>query len=358
MDWDSNLERAIEPGWQKNATNQWGIPLHPLGELNPVDYAMLGRNILDMRIRLRGGHLQLLVVTCISYIFAHNLVRSVAMVLRHPRLLQGWCCLIQAGAGMLFGAHTMALAMPTGVSCRQVTWNIGIGLVVSSLCVSIVLLQKAYIVHERKRWLLAVGGLLLLGQPTIAYMLWTNPTIIVPSTGCFPVFPFYFPWVKLGLDAPISIFFSIAFLLVVYRQYRQFGSSAWARLMRDGIQTMCLVVFSNAVCMAIAAFEPFGSSSEMFVLVDWVVTSLLLVNHCTNLRATTLSSSPPTNHVLKNFSQIQTAATVRFHEPVSATCSSALHSFSAAPPLALDGVHGTLSARSAVVYYELVESHR
>ncbi|RKP05294.1 hypothetical protein THASP1DRAFT_26183 [Thamnocephalis sphaerospora] len=211
------------------------------------------------------------------------------------------------------------MALPSGASCRQVIWSSGIGLVLSPICVSIVLLQKAYIVYDRQRWLLVVGGALLLGQPAITYILWTCPTIIVPSIGCFPVYPPYFPWVKLGLDAPINIFFSIAFLLVVYRQYRQFGSAAWARLMRDGIQTMCLVVFSNVVCMAIAAFEPLGSFSEMFVIIDWVVTSLLLVDHCTKLHATTLSNTPQTGYILKGFSQIQTAATVRLYESDSAT---------------------------------------
>jgi len=64
-------------------------------------------------------------------------------------------------------------------------------------------------------------------------------------------------------------FSSILLLLVVYRQYRQFGSGAWKRLMRDGIQTMCLILLTNIVCTLLVTFEVIGLASDLFFVVDW-----------------------------------------------------------------------------------------
>ncbi|RKP06993.1 hypothetical protein THASP1DRAFT_24781 [Thamnocephalis sphaerospora] len=177
-------------------------------------------------------------------------------------------------------------------------WAVGVGLAVSPMCVSAVLLQKAYVVHGRSRLLLAIGIALILPQPVITYYLWLHPTVMDHTTACTTVYPQFFPWLKFGLDAPINVVFSVAFLIVVYRQYRLFGSGAWARLVRNGIQTMGFIVLFNFVCMFAAATEVLGLFSQMFFVMDWAVTSLLLVHHCSNLRSkTSLSNSP---HVYKD----------------------------------------------------------
>ncbi|RKP06939.1 hypothetical protein THASP1DRAFT_31247 [Thamnocephalis sphaerospora] len=286
--WDSlKREGLLEAGWEKNATYQWGIPLHPLGELNTIEYVMSAQgDIPEMRERTRGALMQLFVNIVANYVFFRNLIISTRMLRRRFNVLATWCCLLQALAGIVYTLFALALTMPGGPSCRVTLWNIGVGLAISPICVSIVLLQKAYVVHNRNRWLLIIGAILILPQPLVTYFAWASPAVMVPVTACLSYYPSYFPWVKFATDAPINAVFSTAFLLVVYRQYRQFGSGAWARLVRNGIQTMCLVVLSNFVCMLCAALEVLGLFSEMFIVLDWILTSLLLVHHCKNLRAT------------------------------------------------------------------------
>ncbi|RKP06593.1 hypothetical protein THASP1DRAFT_25117 [Thamnocephalis sphaerospora] len=293
--WDSvKREGLLEHGWEKNATYQWGIPLHPLGELNIIDYIMGAQgNLPEMRDRTRGALMQLSINVVANYVFFRNLIVSAKTLYRRPHVLATWCCLIQALAGVAYTLSALALVMPGGSSCRFALWDIGFGLAISPICVSIVLLQKAYVVHGRNRWLLGIGILLILPQPLVTYYLWTSPAVMVPITACLSYYPEYFPWLKFGLDAPINAVFSLAFLSVVYNQYRQFGSGAWARLVRNGIQTMCFIVLSNFFCMLFAALEVLGLFSEMFFVVDWILTSLLLVHHCGNLRSTASGSNNP-----------------------------------------------------------------
>ncbi|RKP06940.1 hypothetical protein THASP1DRAFT_24823 [Thamnocephalis sphaerospora] len=293
--WDSlKREGLLEAGWEKNATYQWGIPLHPLGELNTIEYVMSAQgDIPEMRVRARGVFTQLSVNIIANYVFFRNLIISAKMLYRRPHILATWCCLIQALAGVTYTIFALTLTMPGGPSCRVTLWIVGVGLAISPICVSIVLLQKAYIVHARNRHLLIIGSILILPQPFVTYFAWASPATMVPSISCLSYYPSYAPWVKFATDAPINAASSVAFLIVVYRQYRQYGSGAWARLVRNGIQTMCLIVLSNLLCMLCAALEVLGLFSEMFIIMDWILTSLLLVHHCGNLRATASLSNKP-----------------------------------------------------------------
>ncbi|RKP04730.1 hypothetical protein THASP1DRAFT_33466 [Thamnocephalis sphaerospora] len=170
--------------------------------------------------------------------------------------------------------------MPGGTSCRQAVWYASSTTTLSSLCVSVTLLQKAYLAHGRSKWLLFAGGAFLLPQPLTAYILLVSPIHMAPSIGCSATYPSYFPWVKFAVDAPINILLSAAFIKVVHQQYRRLGSAAWAHLFRNGIQTMCAIVLANFVCMFCVAFEVLGLFSEMFVAFDWIIASTLLVHHC------------------------------------------------------------------------------
>ncbi|RKP09795.1 hypothetical protein THASP1DRAFT_28414 [Thamnocephalis sphaerospora] len=286
-----DAKELLPNGWENDARHHLGIPLHPLGELNAIDYVMQAQGDV-MEMRLRSGSLLVQVVFNVfaSYVFVRSLVLSSRMVYQRPGVLAGWCCLVQAAVGVVYTLTSLLVTMPGGPPCRQALWTAGFGIVLSSLCVGITLLQKAYWAHHRNRWLLAIGITLFIPQPLVTYMVWASPAIIVSTTGCISYYPSYLPWVKLALDAPINIVFSVAFILVVYRQYLQFGSAAWARLVRNGIRTMCLIVFSNLICMFGVAFSVIGMLSEFFFILDWVITSVLLVHHCTTMRASSSES--------------------------------------------------------------------
>ncbi|RKP08024.1 hypothetical protein THASP1DRAFT_23911 [Thamnocephalis sphaerospora] len=315
--WDVvDHDALLGKDWEKHAERLWGIPLHPLGEMSTFEYMMAAQGDLqEMRARSLGAYMQHVINAMGNYIFFRNVIVSLKMLYRRPYTLATWCCLIQSLAGVAYTLYALALPMPGGPSCRSVLWNIGIGLAISPICVSITLLQKAYIVHNRSRWLLITGIILMLPQPLVTYYAWTSPAVMVPVTACLSLYPAYFPWIKLATDAPINMVFSAAFLTVVYRQYCLFGSGAWRRLMRNGIQTMCLVVISNFICMLAAALSLLGPLSEMFIVLDWILTSLLLVYHSTHLRSDTSNSHDPhTPNVMIGFSQIKAAESMHMPE--------------------------------------------
>ncbi|RKP05634.1 hypothetical protein THASP1DRAFT_25900 [Thamnocephalis sphaerospora] len=295
---DIDRNALLENDWEKNATHRLGIPLHPLGELNAIDYMMHANGDLPaMREQICGLFMQLFVNAVANYVFIRNLVISTTF-------------------GLAYTICALLYTMPGGPSCRQAVWDIGIGLTISPVCVSLILLQKAYALHRRSRLLLFAGIALLLPQPLVAYYLWSSPVIAIPATACLSFYPTYFPWIKLAMDAPINLMFSIAFITVIYRQYSILGSDAWARLVHSGIRTMCLVVISNIVCMLAAAFEILGPFSEMFLVLDWMATSWLLVDHCASTHSKeTASHDLHTYNIMDEFLQIEAAASA--HMPAN-----------------------------------------
>jgi hypothetical protein len=68
---------------------------------------------------------------------------------------------------------------------------------------------------------------------------------------------------------PINLLFSATFSIIAYRNYKQYGSDAWKRLAREGIQTMCLVVACNVFCALCIALQVVGDFSGMFFIFDW-----------------------------------------------------------------------------------------
>ncbi|RKP06918.1 hypothetical protein THASP1DRAFT_21994 [Thamnocephalis sphaerospora] len=305
-------DELLKDGWEKDATFQWGIPLHPQGELNAIDYlAQTPASPDEIRTRAFSIFMQLPFPIIINYIFMRNLAVSIRMVYQRPEAFAPWCCLLQASVGVIYTVNALLYAFPGGPSCRHAVWIVGVGITISQLCVGATLLQKAYIVHHRNKRLLVLGITLLLPQPLIIYFVWISPVIMAPPAGCLACYPHYFPWVKFAMDMPINILFSVAFISVVYRQYRQFGTAAWARLVRNGIRTMCLIVISNFVCMICAAFEVLSLLSQMFMLIDWIITSLLMIHHCENMRVS--SAATKDSHKADGrgiFSHIETETSV------------------------------------------------
>jgi hypothetical protein len=287
---------VVGDDWRQNATYRLGIPLHPLGELNVFEYIIQAKDDLEeMRTRTTGAMIQLTVNVVANYVFIRNLWLSLRMLFRRHNVIPHWCCFLQAAFGLAYTIFALLLTMPNGPSCRITLWNIGIGLTVSSLCVSTTLLQKAYIVCGQNRLFLIFGIMCILPQVVTGYFAWSSPSVMVPGIGCKCDYPHYFPWVKFCVEAPTIILFSVVFLRVVYQQYHLFGSDAWIHLARNGIQTMCLVVFSNFTCMLLAAIDFLGPFSQMFFVLDWTITSLLLVSHGIHVGFRTKSLNPQEN---------------------------------------------------------------
>jgi hypothetical protein len=277
-------DSLLKPGWEDDAPTVLGIKLHPSGEYNGIDYMMqLNGDQEKIRMMFKSLSTQVLFNCIAIFLLFRSLRISMRMIYKRPHILAGWCCAIQAVVGLIFVITCVSTTLPHGPTCREILWVGGICLTISPWCVGAVLLQKAYLVHSRNRLLLVIGIILLLPQIYVGYALWTGPVIMEPSVGCLSLYPEHLPIVKILVDAPINVVFSIAFIVVVYQQYKEFGSEAWGRLTREGIQTMCMVVAANLLCMLCAAFEVFGVFSELLFILDCITTSVLLVRHCSTM---------------------------------------------------------------------------
>jgi hypothetical protein len=70
-------------------------------------------------------------------------------------------------------------------------------------------------------------------------------------------------------DAPINIGFSVAFLMVIFRQYKRLGDGCWKKLAHDGMATIMLIVLSNTLCMIGNILSMLGHFTDMLYLFDW-----------------------------------------------------------------------------------------
>ncbi|KAI9597775.1 hypothetical protein BDF19DRAFT_420660 [Syncephalis fuscata] len=111
----------------------------------------------------------------------------------------------------------------------------------------------------------------------------------------------------MAIEAPSQVMLSSIFSYVSYQQYKVFGSKAWKRLARDGILLMCSAILCKMTCGMIIVSNAFGDVSELFVILDWVISATILVHHCNTTRQTsTVEYQPKTMYIL-HLSQIATA---------------------------------------------------
>jgi hypothetical protein len=137
----------------------------------------------------------------------------------------------------------------------------------SGMCVSVCVLTKAYAVQNKSKWLLLIGGLLIIPQTGLIWIAWVmSPVENSVEAGCVAHFPDIAPWYRFGLDIIINLLFSFIFLRVVIRQYKTMGSRCWQKLRRDGLFYLFSVLFSNMLCAIITASRILGPiGGKMFV---------------------------------------------------------------------------------------------
>ncbi|KAI8050480.1 hypothetical protein BDF22DRAFT_695155 [Syncephalis plumigaleata] len=296
-----HTDHQLGTDWIKNATYIVGIPMHPLGEISLPDYIMeVASDQEQFRARIFGVYRQLLLNLLAGHIFVYNFYLAVRIITTYRRSIPGWLCLFPSALGVVTGLIAALSMFPTGLTCRRISWFVGFAITTTIICNSAIVLHKAYLVLYRKPWVLIVGIIFILPQLGFMYAGWMlSPVTVAADTGCVVNYSSLLPWFWFGSTAPINALFSGIFSYVAYKQYRTFGSEAWKRMMRDGIQTMCLVVVCNIVCACGMLFEIGGKLSEMFFLVDWLFISIILVRHCYSMRkAISLSNRPKTENIL------------------------------------------------------------
>ncbi|KAI8048516.1 hypothetical protein BDF22DRAFT_702577 [Syncephalis plumigaleata] len=287
------LTEARELEWTDKAEQLWGVPLHPSGELYIYEYVIEeSADIPTAHAKLASLYVQTVLNVLISAIFANNLLISIRMVISRPSLLSGWCCFIPALFGVGWTTVVM-LYMFDELNCRRAIWYFIIAVALSSISNSTIILQKAYLVLLKQTWVLTLGFLLMIPQvafmPFFLAMSWATTEL---DGGCAVHYSKLVPLYWFGVTIPINILFSAIVSYIAYKQYKKYGSDAWKRLTRDGIQTMCLVVLFNIICAACILFKVGNNYSDMFFVADWLTTSTILVYHCNTSRQTRKKYDP------------------------------------------------------------------
>jgi hypothetical protein len=244
----------------------------PLGDLNAIEYLMSADGSKEeYQRRSVGVHLQVISIMAMLFIFLYNGYRSILMTIRRSHKVSSWCCLVNTLTGVCYvtGA-ALAHHMPYGPSCHTVVWAAIIGMTIATMSMNTLLLERAYLAHQRNLLLLIFGILLILPAPTFIYRAWFEVTATFsPTSGCYAKYPPSFPTFRLLIDLPPNLVFTGAFLMVIYQQYKRFGDRCWKRLARNGVVTMLLVALSNLICMLCNVFNVLGEMSDVLFIVDW-----------------------------------------------------------------------------------------
>ncbi|KAI8050942.1 hypothetical protein BDF22DRAFT_114314 [Syncephalis plumigaleata] len=247
-------ESALKDGWQVNATQLFGILLHPDGEVDTFKFMVENVKIDDPNHPVLGTWRQLLFVMIVVTLFASNLPIALRMVFKRPKQLVGWFCLTPPVFALIWGFFSSIGLLYEMANCRQIVWLLAFSLTLSSISNSGIMLQKAYLIMFRQRWVLIVGIIFILPQISIFILTWEIcPVTYDVNRGCTFYYPYYLPLIWMAVEAPSCVMFSLIFSYVAYKQYKLFGSDVWKRLARDGILLMCTAILCKLYAVPLSS---------------------------------------------------------------------------------------------------------
>ncbi|RKP26674.1 hypothetical protein SYNPS1DRAFT_27648 [Syncephalis pseudoplumigaleata] len=232
-----------------------------------------------LRERYKALRFQLLCAILLSMVFMRNIWRSALVSSSFSRKLAPWCCLFISTLGLILlcGVCIPSIGL-NGLSCHTMGWCLIVGVMLSSIGTNLILFERAYVAYQQSRWFFVVG-LLLAVVPAIVFLAITSVESSVEYNaihGCFLRYPDYLPYVRIFVDLPPNITFSVIFCMVIYRNYRRHREHMWKELAQDGIIMMLLVAVSNIVCFIVGESNIMQEYTNMVYIADWVLTSTLL----------------------------------------------------------------------------------
>ncbi|KAI9596962.1 hypothetical protein BDF19DRAFT_326909 [Syncephalis fuscata] len=173
---------------------------------------------------------------------------------------------------------------------------------------SLILLQKVYLVLCRQKWILYISIPIVIAQFTFVFILIYNSFVALEEkVGCMTYYSQFTLWYWFSVSVPINVIFSVIFCRVALKQYRIFGAKSWKKLASDGIQAMSLATLCNIIGPIITIVPKDKINTDLFFIVDCVVVTTILINHCQSTsKNIDFAHHPKTSHML-NISQIATA---------------------------------------------------
>ncbi|KAI8050839.1 hypothetical protein BDF22DRAFT_693670 [Syncephalis plumigaleata] len=277
-----DYDNPEDVAWIKTTNHLWGMRLHARGELSVNEfYAEAEDDLMELRTRLQSILIHAFMLTIGSYLFVRNFVLSTKSLFTCYRSLPVWCCFIGAVLGMVFCIQSIMFVFSIHMNCRILLLTAWYGLSISQICNNVILLQKAYLVMYQQRWMLIIAIPLMLPTALCGLLITFTSFITLDRVGsCGTHYPAFLPIYWFGAIASVNLMFSIIFCRVAYKQYRLFGSDAWRRLARDGIQTMCMVTLCNIVSCTLVMLKAGGNFADVFFPLDWYVH---LINRATTM---------------------------------------------------------------------------
>ncbi|KAI9592011.1 hypothetical protein BDF19DRAFT_239592 [Syncephalis fuscata] len=287
--------------WMNSDIKQLGARLHPLGEKNIFDFFMESSDgISKQRLRLFGMQFLMALEVVLFWTFVRNLVIASRMVIMRPRNMVSWLCLIPSALNSIIALVMVLMYTFFQINCRTIIWISSFNIAFMMVGNSLILLQKAYLVLCRQKWILYVSA------PAIAAQL-AYPLIVIyfsfisfkETTGCTIYYLEVILWYWFAVNVPINLLFSAIFCHIALKQYRSFGSEAWKKLARDGIQTMLLATLCSIICSVVIISSKNKINADTLFVVDSVVVTTILINHCRYFgKSTKYTHRPKTEHIL------------------------------------------------------------
>ncbi|KAI9591917.1 hypothetical protein BDF19DRAFT_453483 [Syncephalis fuscata] len=210
-------------------------------------------------------------ISCLIMIlcFVRNAYRAICAMCKNPRKIAPWCCITMTVGGIL------------SPSCSSGVLQILVGMTLYTMATNCILFERAYLAQQKSRWILAAGVLAVaIPGPAYAVAIWylATPTIS-EFIGCHTTKHYMLPYIRIMLDLPAHIIFSVVFFLVLYKRYKTYREGCWKHLARDGVITMLLVIASNIICCLVNTIAIAKDVGDMFYIMDWLVASTLLVEY-------------------------------------------------------------------------------
>ncbi|KAI8050225.1 hypothetical protein BDF22DRAFT_745552 [Syncephalis plumigaleata] len=265
-----DYQNSTDTKWIDNATTYvGGLPLHPSGEMNMIDFYMTEYDP-SKPSKLSGNRLQLVTGVVMIYIVIVNVIKALKLLISRPRLLAPWCCFIPCIMGTITVTVFTFMELGLHFTCRHLVWSILAGIAVSNSLHSMILVQKAYLILCKQKWVIYISILPMLCQLSYVFiMVCTSFVTTVPDIGCSVHYPYFTIWFWFSNTLPLNLLFSGIFCYVAVAHYRRYGTDAWKRLAREGIQIMSLIAICNILCCVLLITQIAGPNTDLLLAMDW-----------------------------------------------------------------------------------------
>ncbi|KAI9591144.1 hypothetical protein BDF19DRAFT_499562 [Syncephalis fuscata] len=164
---------------------------------------------------------QLTLHIIMSYVQGHNINIALRLVIEKPRALARWCCLMPSVLCIGISILTIMFDFAKVFYMDTLALYAGFTVPISIMCYSIILLQKAYTMSQKSRWVLVIGIMLIILQiitPVIMLNVDVMANFELYRRG-FSHYPKELILLWFCTSLAVNLFLSSVFSYTAYKQY-------------------------------------------------------------------------------------------------------------------------------------------